>query len=47
MWARAAFTTAEGRVWFDDVTFEVLGDAKTASAKAGTSRVSPGFIPPR
>lgn len=38
VWARAAFTTSEGRVWFDDVSFEVLGDAKTASAKESASR---------
>jgi hypothetical protein len=38
VWARAAFTTSEGRVWFDDVSFEVLGDTKTAAAKTSTSR---------
>jgi hypothetical protein len=38
VWARAAFTTSEGKVWFDDVHFEVLGDAKTASGKESASR---------
>jgi len=42
VWARAAFTTSEGKVWFDDVKFEVLGDAHPASAKArpGTPKKS-------
>ena len=34
--------TAEGRVWFDDLKFEVLGDtpteAKATGRKAATSR---------
>lgn len=42
VWVRGAFATAEGRVWFDDLKFEVLGDtpteAKATGRKAATSR---------
>lgn len=42
VWVRGAFATAEGRVWFDDLKFEVLGDtpteAKATGRKSATSR---------
>jgi hypothetical protein len=41
VWARAAYTTSEGKVWFDDVKFEVLGDATAAkTGGAGTRKKS-------
>lgn len=40
VWARAAFITAEGRVWFDDLKFEVLGDTPASETKASGHRKS-------
>jgi len=38
VWARAAFSTSEGKVWFDDLKFEVVGDAQETAAKTGGAK---------
>lgn len=42
VWVRAVLNTGAGKVWFDDLKFEVLGDSSRPAATSSAKKKAPG-----